>query len=482
MWQLIIFKDGQCISERVLAPGEYLLGRSPDSDLILDDRQVSRQHARMTITAQGARFQDLGSVNRLVLDGQEADQVELGSGQSVTIRPFVLTLQALDQEDRTVIMDARDRNDDQQHTVVMSARQPQTGPAKPPVAAIRPASRLDRRTLLYGLLGFALLGIIATFLFSSGDQDPAPQGPPARPAATSQVQDRDLDQLQRMAAINLVKGKQALDAERYEDAVDFLHQAAVADPEHEEVRELLAQARGLLEQRQREQEILRQRRAIQEEEIDRLLADAQTAMQEDDHVLAKVHVLAALSLREDHDEARRMLEDVTQSWNELQETLRGLEEVVQEAMERGHAFLEQGELAKAALAWEAALEADPEMLSREAALAAVLIEEVREDLREQSAKLLRTAAERAKTAPRQAYDGLQTILEIDPWNEEAEQLRQDVLQRLVSEGRKIFDEGQVLDSLGERSKACAKWRHALQTVPESDALHQRIQERLAQCR
>jgi DNA-binding winged helix-turn-helix (wHTH) protein len=56
--------------EIALGSGAHIVGRSPDVAIFVDDGGVSRHHARITIGAEGATLEDLGSKNGTVLDGQ----------------------------------------------------------------------------------------------------------------------------------------------------------------------------------------------------------------------------------------------------------------------------------------------------------------------------------------------------------------------------------------------------------------------------
>ncbi len=490
MLRLLIFKDGQRVAEHILTPGEFVIGRSPENDIVLDDKQVSRRHARLIVQEGVIRLEDLGSVNRLMVDDRETETAELVPGRSATIRPFVLSLEAQEQEERTVLMHGGGLQEDDDRTRVMSAP-PRPAPpvtpsggrdgkpgGRPSGPASGPKRDGSRRPLLYGLLGLVVLGLVATFLFSGGE-DASQPSETARPEQP--LQDRDLDQLQRVVTVNLIKGKQALESGHLEEAEDHLRRVVVAAPDHEEAGLLLDQTRTLLETRRTEQERLQQRRLVLDQEVSRLLAEGQVAMLEEDYVRGLIFAQAALSLRMDSDAARELLYAADTAFQEEMETVRELESVGAEVLARGQELLDRGERVEAVLAWEEILELDPEARTGYALQASELAGQVKDELREQSSRLLLTARERARTDPRQAYDGLQALLKIDPWNEEADQFALELRQRLVVEGRKAFDEGLVLESLGEKNKACAKWRQALRIVPELDELHQRIQERAASC-
>src|SRR5262249_61490203 len=56
--------------EIALAHGAHIIGRSADAAIFVDDGGVSRQHARITIGADGAILEDLASKNGTMLDGR----------------------------------------------------------------------------------------------------------------------------------------------------------------------------------------------------------------------------------------------------------------------------------------------------------------------------------------------------------------------------------------------------------------------------
>jgi DNA segregation ATPase FtsK/SpoIIIE, S-DNA-T family len=79
-----------------LAPGASVVGRAPGCDLVLDDDEVSREHAEVVVTADSIRVRDLGSTNGLavgdrLLDTGDADVspghlLRLGESQ-LAVRP-----------------------------------------------------------------------------------------------------------------------------------------------------------------------------------------------------------------------------------------------------------------------------------------------------------------------------------------------------------------------------------------------------------
>lgn len=66
--------------------GPVIIGRSPDSDLVIADEFVSSSHARITPTADGHAVEDLGSTNGTRVNGQPATRpLPVGAGDVIEI-------------------------------------------------------------------------------------------------------------------------------------------------------------------------------------------------------------------------------------------------------------------------------------------------------------------------------------------------------------------------------------------------------------
>jgi len=67
---------------------EITIGRSPNSDLVLDHIQISRHHARVKWDGQQWCIADLGSTNGTYVEGQRITETNLHEGARVQIGPF----------------------------------------------------------------------------------------------------------------------------------------------------------------------------------------------------------------------------------------------------------------------------------------------------------------------------------------------------------------------------------------------------------
>jgi serine/threonine-protein kinase len=69
--EIRLFREDEPQPGEALPPGgSVVLGRSPDADLQLYDRRVSRQHLRLTSAQDGVWVEDLGSAAGSLLDGE----------------------------------------------------------------------------------------------------------------------------------------------------------------------------------------------------------------------------------------------------------------------------------------------------------------------------------------------------------------------------------------------------------------------------
>ncbi len=94
--QLAAYKGDQLLVSRDLAPGEYPIGRDPACPIHIESPEVSRAHAKLTVTTDRIVLEDIGGKFGTLIDGRQiAGPVSLQPGQSFTIGKTVITLQAI---------------------------------------------------------------------------------------------------------------------------------------------------------------------------------------------------------------------------------------------------------------------------------------------------------------------------------------------------------------------------------------------------
>jgi diguanylate cyclase (GGDEF)-like protein len=73
-----------------IAQSEFMLGRSSQSDLPIEDDLVSRYHCKLVIQPDRAELIDLGSTNGTLLNGRKIDRAELKEGDQIQVGSTVI--------------------------------------------------------------------------------------------------------------------------------------------------------------------------------------------------------------------------------------------------------------------------------------------------------------------------------------------------------------------------------------------------------
>ncbi|PID85542.1 MAG: hypothetical protein CSB13_07725 [Chloroflexi bacterium] len=100
-YQLIVQKGPQPGQIYPLLSTSITLGRDPITDIVLNDPEVSRQHARLTQTANSYQIEDLQSTNGTYVNGTQvrAKAVPLAHGAEIQLGSGVLLIFELMPED-----------------------------------------------------------------------------------------------------------------------------------------------------------------------------------------------------------------------------------------------------------------------------------------------------------------------------------------------------------------------------------------------
>lgn len=93
MYELVIRRAGDDERRVKLAGGVFGLGRHESNEIRLDDKEVSRKHARILVDGDVAVIEDLGSGNGTFVGGESVTQAVLSLDTEIEILPFTMVLQ-----------------------------------------------------------------------------------------------------------------------------------------------------------------------------------------------------------------------------------------------------------------------------------------------------------------------------------------------------------------------------------------------------
>jgi type II secretory pathway predicted ATPase ExeA len=83
--RILVGFNGQTIAERELMPGRFIIGRTPDNDLQIDSKYISRHHAQIITSAHTSVLEDLNSTNGIYVRAKRVRRRILNDGDVVQI-------------------------------------------------------------------------------------------------------------------------------------------------------------------------------------------------------------------------------------------------------------------------------------------------------------------------------------------------------------------------------------------------------------
>lgn len=91
--RLIEYRQGRPGLVHELGLGKHTLGRAAGGDVVIDHADVSRRHAEIEITRDGATIRDLDSKNGVLIDGRKVTEAALEDGSRVAFGELSVVLE-----------------------------------------------------------------------------------------------------------------------------------------------------------------------------------------------------------------------------------------------------------------------------------------------------------------------------------------------------------------------------------------------------
>ncbi|HEY7640932.1 MAG TPA: AAA family ATPase [Steroidobacteraceae bacterium] len=83
--RILVGFNGQTVAERELLTGRFIIGRTPDNDLQIDSKYISRHHAQIVTSLHGSVVEDLNSTNGIYVRAKRVRRRMLNDGDVVQI-------------------------------------------------------------------------------------------------------------------------------------------------------------------------------------------------------------------------------------------------------------------------------------------------------------------------------------------------------------------------------------------------------------
>jgi type II secretory pathway predicted ATPase ExeA len=83
--QIEVKSKGESLSVQSFPPGRIIIGRSPDNEIYIKSKFVSRHHVQLTFSDDGCFVEDLNSTNGVYIDSRQIKKCRLKDGDVVSI-------------------------------------------------------------------------------------------------------------------------------------------------------------------------------------------------------------------------------------------------------------------------------------------------------------------------------------------------------------------------------------------------------------
>jgi hypothetical protein len=83
--RILLASEGRTVIERELKPGRLVIGRTPDNDLQIDSKFISRHHCQIVTQADACLIEDLNSTNGIYVQSKRIRRYNLNDGDVVQV-------------------------------------------------------------------------------------------------------------------------------------------------------------------------------------------------------------------------------------------------------------------------------------------------------------------------------------------------------------------------------------------------------------
>ena len=83
--RILLAHEGKTVTERALKPGRLVIGRTPDNDLQIDSKFISRHHCQIVTQPEACVIEDLNSTNGIFVQSKRVRRHNLNDGDVVQV-------------------------------------------------------------------------------------------------------------------------------------------------------------------------------------------------------------------------------------------------------------------------------------------------------------------------------------------------------------------------------------------------------------
>jgi len=468
----LVIKNTESTGQEVfpLKSGMNIIGRSSECDIQISNPTVSKRHASIEHLPDRVIIRDLGSKSGTFVNNKQITEQDLRFGDFFRLGAVSIRYQS----EAAPLSSAKGVA---KNTIGSSGRQDKSQKKTPRTYRVG--------FIVAACLTFVVLAFIV-FYISQANRFQEEKIVQETIAMNKKIQE---DQFRKMAAIHLSRGKQAISSGAYTEASDLFRKVLAVNPNNEEAKGLLKQVNTALIKAEESRQKTEREQKAREQKIHDILSMAEKAYGTKNYDAALKLSRDVLLLEPGSNKAKKIISMIEKISLESErkrkdERDRKLQVEIQAKRyhESGMTKKNQGDAIEAIRLWQEIEKIDPSGQTAYLASAKQLIEETKRKLRSQSESIV-SQARTSMSAGRyeQSFAFLKEAVRIDPWNEVARSLYNDMKSQFLKRGKQMYDDGVLLESLGELNDACVRWKQALKIVPRDEPLFLKVREKNRNC-
>ena len=145
-----------------LGDGQTTIGRDPSNTISINDAEISRHHARMTLQGGKIVLEDMGSTNGTTVDGNRISGPHvLKAGEMISFgEEIVLMFEALTFDPDATVLSSRPISTPRQEPVAPPPQQAYAGQVPTGPAPVAPVSQPSKRSSLPIIVGVGAVIVV----------------------------------------------------------------------------------------------------------------------------------------------------------------------------------------------------------------------------------------------------------------------------------------------------------------------------------
>jgi len=117
----VVFK-GKTVERREVDKARFVIGRSRETDLVIDNLGVSRAHTEILFENGAAVLRDLNSNNGTFVNGRRVTKHHLNDGDEIAMGKFLITFQGEERDDEEEEVEPEEAKGGGEHTIAIDSR------------------------------------------------------------------------------------------------------------------------------------------------------------------------------------------------------------------------------------------------------------------------------------------------------------------------------------------------------------------------